>query len=503
MNRCHALFFVACLLLGGCGVGGTSSAPTAAPNTEQLRATIEAELRATIAAQQTQPTETPRQPPTEQPTQTIAADTAVPTATAAPEATSAAIASPAATPPPVPTTVTSFEPNGEGRQPVVNIQLVFDASGSMAEPLGAETRIVAARRAIEQVLATLPADNPNMNIGFRVFGHRGDNSEAGRSVSCGSTELLVQMDGINLPLLREQANAWEPTGWTPISLALQQAAEAFPTGENIRNVIIIVTDGEETCGGDPCEVAEALAASRAELRIDLIGFGVSPAVADVLRCIPANSGGVYADAQNGDALAQSLNELIVASQARSYLRIVSLNPAGEPDKLLQLRELLDEQGQPAQILNRPAGTAGALASGTVRLELKPGTYRFTVTPNFIQFGGMEPDQDRTYTAVVAAGQETVALVGIGSMTLRRQGVDKRFLCDSVFEISENGSWRPFALPGLVIGCKESFLYDEAYLLPPGVYRIRDTKRDVVLVDMITIAPGKQVTIDIRGQDSGG
>jgi len=70
---------------------------------------------------------------------------------------------------------------------------------------------------------------------------------------------------VNQEQLQQQATAWEPTGWTPISLALQNAGEDFPTGENVRNVIIMVTDGEETCDGDPCAVAEALAASGAEV----------------------------------------------------------------------------------------------------------------------------------------------------------------------------------------------------------------------------------------------
>ncbi|NJO85012.1 MAG: hypothetical protein HC828_21170, partial [Blastochloris sp.] len=121
---------------------------------------------------------------------------------------------------------TVFNPSsGEAGASSVNIQLVFDASGSMAEDIGGETKIDAARRAMKQVIGTLPADNPRLNVGFRVFGHKGDNTDAGKAESCQSTELLVPINGVNADLLRQQVDLYAPTGWTPISLALQNAGE--------------------------------------------------------------------------------------------------------------------------------------------------------------------------------------------------------------------------------------------------------------------------------------
>ncbi len=149
---------------------------------------------------------------------------------------------------------------GRAGQVVTNIQLVLDASGSMAQSIGNETKIQAARRAMERIIDTLP-NNPDLNVGFRVFGHEGDGTEAQKARSCQSTALLVPVQGVNKELLRQQTQAWQPAGWTPISLALQKAGEDFRPGKNVRNAIIMVTDGEETCGGDPCAVAKALAES--------------------------------------------------------------------------------------------------------------------------------------------------------------------------------------------------------------------------------------------------
>lgn len=175
-----------------------------------------------------------------------------------------------------------FRPQEQvGTGTIVNILLVFDSSGSMAQRIGGETKIQAAQRAMERVIDALP-DNPNLNVGFRVFGHEGDSSEAQRARSCQSAALLAPVQGINKELLRQQTYAWKPAGWTPISLALQRAGEDLPAGENVRNVIIMVSDSEETCGGDLCAVAAALAASESEVRIDVAGFGLEPQVAKTL-----------------------------------------------------------------------------------------------------------------------------------------------------------------------------------------------------------------------------
>ncbi|MCA9911635.1 MAG: VWA domain-containing protein [Anaerolineae bacterium] len=200
----------------------------------------------------------------------------------------------------------------------VNIVLVFDASGSMAAALGGERKIDAARRAMEYVIANLPDDVPNLNVGFRIYGHEGDNSEAQRPLSCQSTNLLVPVLGVDPAALRAQTFAWEPTGWTPIALALQEAAldldevHAYQSCQGqaaARNVIIMVTDGEETCDGNPCQVAQSLAAANIATTVHIIGFGLTPDVAATLTCIPQN-GGVYADAQDGDSLARILIDMI-------------------------------------------------------------------------------------------------------------------------------------------------------------------------------------------------
>src|SRR5688572_6495501 len=53
----------------------------------------------------------------------------------------------------------------------VNVELILDASGSMAEVLpDGETRIAAAKRILRGVIEGLP-DRDGINVGLRVYGH--------------------------------------------------------------------------------------------------------------------------------------------------------------------------------------------------------------------------------------------------------------------------------------------------------------------------------------------
>jgi hypothetical protein len=410
---------------------------------------------------------------------------------------------------------------GDAAQQTVNIQLVFDSSGSMAEDIGGETKITAARRAMERVIEQLDAANPNLNVGFRVFGHQGDNTEAGKAVSCQSTELLVPVSGVNKDLLRQQTNAWEPTGWTPISLALQRAGEDLQAGENVRNVIIMVTDGEETCAGDPCAVAKALAASEAEVRIDVVGFGLAPEVADTLKCIGENSGGVYIDAQNGNALQETLPYLIEATVARGRLIVESLGPDGQATNLISLLALENEQGnypenesgtpvRPMNLDGSPETVNELTDNGATMYELAPGTYSFYLSYGFPPDIGRHAfynREDSTYTAVVESGKDTRAVVGIGSLTVRNAAnLSTELHCNFGLAVQKpsSGNWEE-AVPGYThtsCSADAALPFDKPYLLPPGKYRLLD-HRGIKVTDEpligteFTIEPGKAVEVQIK------
>ncbi|MCC6943668.1 MAG: VWA domain-containing protein, partial [Thermomicrobiales bacterium] len=188
---------------------------------------------------------------------------------------------------------------------IVNVEIILDASGSMAEEIEpGVTRIDAAKTVLRSIIGKLPQSD-NVNIGVRVYGHKGANNETGRAESCLSTDLMVPVLGTDRELLSSVVDNYQPVGWTPLTLALQSSELDFPeTAENQINTVVLMTDGLETCGGDPCTIAGQLHNGPKAITTNVIGFALAPDEEKALQCVADQGGGVLI----GAATAVELNE---------------------------------------------------------------------------------------------------------------------------------------------------------------------------------------------------
>ncbi|MGC4108253.1 MAG: VWA domain-containing protein [Thermomicrobiales bacterium] len=190
----------------------------------------------------------------------------------------------------------------------VNVELIVDASGSMGAATDTSTlRIDAAKQVLNEVISAIPDVN-GVNVGLRVYGQGGNNTEAGRAESCQSTELLVPMDGVNATALKAQVDAIQPVGWTPLGLALQEAAKDFtePASDSVVNAIVMVTDGLETCDADPVAIAKQLHDSDKGIITHVIGFGTTPEEQTILNGIAKAGEGELLGSNNAGQLMDAL-----------------------------------------------------------------------------------------------------------------------------------------------------------------------------------------------------
>ena len=196
---------------------------------------------------------------------------------------------------------------GSSAAAVANVQFVIDSSGSMAEEVEpGSTRMEAAQEVMTDVIASLP-EQDGVNVGLRVYGHKGSNTEAGRPESCRSTELKVPVQGVDKVLLQEEVDALAPVGWTPLALSLKSAAADFPAAApGQENSVVLVTDGLETCYGDPCIESRNLKNGPAAVTTHVIGFALSDEERTNLQCIVDESGGLLLGADNADELSEAL-----------------------------------------------------------------------------------------------------------------------------------------------------------------------------------------------------
>src|SRR5260370_2644011 len=152
-----------------------------------------------------------------------------------------------------------------------SIALILDASGSMNAKLPeGRTRIEAAKAAVEEIVGKLPSD---IRISLRAYGHQAPTSKH----DCKDTELMVDFDGLagNKASILSKARSIKAQGYTPITYVLKLAAEDVGKENAKPRIVILVSDGKETCEGDPCATAKALADADASLVIPTICFAVA------------------------------------------------------------------------------------------------------------------------------------------------------------------------------------------------------------------------------------
>jgi Mg-chelatase subunit ChlD len=183
----------------------------------------------------------------------------------------------------------------------VNVELILDASGSMAQSAGAATKLDTAKGVLSEFLTTLPE---RANVALRAYGRTGSSAEADKAVSCASSELVYPFGPLERPRFQSAIGSFKATGWTPLAVSLDAAGHDFERFDpaTSSNFVYVVTDGLETCDGDPVASAQALHAAGVHPLVNIVGFDVDAEAAQQLRAAAEAGGGKYYEAHDSDEL---------------------------------------------------------------------------------------------------------------------------------------------------------------------------------------------------------
>jgi Mg-chelatase subunit ChlD len=186
------------------------------------------------------------------------------------------------------------------------VEIVVDASRSMWGRMDGEPKMVVAKEILQDVSDSLPDD---LDLALRAYGSASpsDNND------CADSTLLVPFGEENREPIREAIVGLRPMGQTPIAYALNQAAGDFGSRQSDR-ALVLVTDGIESCGGDPVQAAREL--REQGIMVHLIGFGLGNASdedAASLQAVADASGGRYVNAGSAEELKAALAETVATS----------------------------------------------------------------------------------------------------------------------------------------------------------------------------------------------
>ena len=297
-----------------------------------------------------------------------------------------------------------------------DVMIVYDGSNSMWGQIEGVSKIEIARDVMADLVETWPQST---NLGLLAYGHR-------REGDCSDIEMVIAPAPVERDTFLEAVNSITPRGRTPLTAAVEQAAEFLSYRDNPATVVL-VSDGVETCQADPCALAAQLERQGVAFTAHVIGFDLSREEHEQLACIAENTGGIFVPAENAGELRDAMAQV----QA-----VIETEPAVEPEP------------EPAAEPETPEQTVSAPATVTFGTE-------FTVT-----WG--ETVNPRDWVTIVPVDADEGA-----------------YLAYRRVEGNDNVTLRAPAEPGL---------YEVRYVLDEGSKTLASTPVEVVAAEQTVSAP---------------
>lgn len=282
-----------------------------------------------------------------------------------------------------------------------NILFILDASNSMWGQVEGRAKIETAKEALSRLLSDLP---PGTRAGLMVYGHRSESS-------CDDVELALPVGEADPARVTDLLDRIRPKGKTPIASSLQSSAAAFTAAMEGSRHVVLISDGIETCEGDPCAAASALAAADIRPRVHVIGFDIGEEERAQLQCIADLGGGQYFSADSTAGFAEAVAEVVEVAQQEPEPAPPPPPPSEPARGVYFLDEFNGDRLAEDWIVHNPDPNAHLVEDGTLLLLSKTvGGFDDPGTANIIELARDLPDGDWdahvTFNAELKSGRDT-------------------------------------------------------------------------------------------------
>lgn len=183
-----------------------------------------------------------------------------------------------------------------------------------------ESKYTIARTILSDILDSINQIE-NIEVALRVYGHQRNFPPQ----NCNDTRLEVPFSENNIEQIKHRLKQLGPKGTSPIANSLSKAADDFPPCNNCRNIVVLITDGLEECGGDICEVSKQLQKSGVILKPFIIGIGQDNH--EVYDCA-----GQYFNASNKQQFSKTLKIIITKVLSETTLQVNLLDQYNRPSE---------------------------------------------------------------------------------------------------------------------------------------------------------------------------
>ena len=241
------------------------------------------------------------------------------------------------------------------------VLIILDGSGSMKQKFQQQEKFELAGNILVAFIDSMERSNPKVEFALRVFGHQYPKAQN----NCKDTKLEVPFTKKNSENIKQSLKRITPQGQTPITYALQQSLNDFPKDSTALNSIILITDGIETCNGNPCDLAEEFQQKRIVLKPFIVGLGIADSLKKFFNCL-----GTYYDVADENEFGGVLDAVIKQALNKTTLQVNLLDAYGMPNEtnvemsfldhyshktLFNFVHTLDAQGIPDTLRLDPKG----------------------------------------------------------------------------------------------------------------------------------------------------
>ncbi|MFN8278394.1 MAG: VWA domain-containing protein [Chitinophagales bacterium] len=181
-----------------------------------------------------------------------------------------------------------------------HILFILDASGSMAASWQGQSRFEVARNTLYHLVDSFERTG-RVQFALRVFGAQFPKNQK----NCTDSKLLIPFGKQNGPAFKAATSRLVPQGMTPIAYSIAEGAKDFLADSTALNAIILITDGNENCEGDPCVAAQRLSEKRIALKPFIIGVDVPEALTAHFQCV-----GTFINTHSANEVQQAVGALV-------------------------------------------------------------------------------------------------------------------------------------------------------------------------------------------------
>lgn len=336
------------------------------------------------------------------------------------------------------------------------LMFVLDASGSMWGQVQEEPKIAIAKSVLAELLQQTPADT---DLGLVAYGHR-------RKGDCDDVETLLPLTANARTQIIAALDTLNPKGKTPLTASVQQAVEQLRSREDAVT-IVVVSDGLESCGGDPCAAVVAARDAGIPFVLHTVGFGLQDAETAELRCMAEAGGGEFYTADTAATLMDGLKTAVKVDFKEGWVNILATSNGA----LARARIEIFETGNKQRILWKDTSATDA-KKNPQKLKLAPGKYTFKITP--LDITGAEPKELEAVS--IRAGATHVEKMDFPYGTLEVTGLVNGSMGRTRLEVFPAGrtprvSWRDTSN-------SDKSSNPVSVILPPGQYDLRVSALDV-------------------------